>query len=168
MRPSGRGNQPGVFFLLWAVLGLAGCLGPGTEKKPAAVDTRPAPVAQPAPAQAMDPREERRLSKELLDAVRGYYRYLQEKNVEQAAAFAAPETRMTLQEDLWGYVARYVVESADVASYELVPQGEVIAAKVKVLLTLFEKNSVIPQKTQDWMNWEHRQNRWVLVPQRRR
>jgi hypothetical protein len=126
-------------------------------------------VRAPAPpAPALDPREERQLTRDLLRDVAEYHRLLRERNVEQASGYVVPEQRKAFQDDLWGLVARYRIESADVASHQLFPQPDGVMAKVKVNRTLFERNSVVPQRSEMWMTWRHQGDRWVLVPQQQK
>ncbi len=130
----------------------------------------PAPVAAPVPAPgpAIDPREERQLVKDLLRDIAEYYRLLGEKSVERAAAYAEPEKRSALQDDLWGFVARYSIESVHVQSHQLFPQPDGVMAKVRVERTLFERGSVVPSRSEVWMTWQHRGQRWTLVPQQQK
>jgi hypothetical protein len=172
MRPTAWFTFLGILVL---VLGLVGCGGVAPREQPA--ETAPAAAAPevvqpkpppPPPLAVLDQREKRRLTSELLRDVAEYYRLLQEKNVEQASAYVDLENRKDFQDDLWGFVARYKIESADVASYQLYPQLDLVMAKVKVVRTLFEKHSVKPERSEHWMTWEHRQHRWVLLPQRQK
>lgn len=164
---SGDGKKTlalGVALVLW-VGGCAAVPAPGPAPAPA-----PAPVArEPAPAPTvLDPREERQLTRDLLRDVAEYHRLLRERNVEQASGYVIPEQRKAFEDDLWGLVARYRIESADVASHQLFPQPDGIMAKVKVIRTLFERNSVVPQRSEMWMTWRRQGDRWVLVPQQQK
>ena len=153
-------------FCFWGCAGLRD-QGPAAEKMTVAVPA--ATIPAPKPALVLDPREERRLVKDLLRDVDTYHRFLKEKNVEQASQFVDPERRAAFQDDLWDLVARYKIESADVVSHQLFPQSDgAVMASVKVTRTLFARNSVSPEKSELWMSWEHRGNRWVLRPQEKK
>lgn len=145
-----------------------GCAAPRGAARPAAAPVPPPPreakPAEPAAA-ALDPREERRIAKELVRDVEDYHKRLKEKSVEEAAAYVDPEYRKGYQDELWSFVAAYAIESAQVASYQLFPQADGVLAKVKVGRTLFEKGSVTPQKSEVWMTWLRRSDRWVIRPQ---
>ena len=169
MRYGTFGTVFGVGLLCLSVVGCASL--PGGEKPAgeAVVATAPAPAPAPPPAPTLDPREERRLVKELLRDVDDYHRRLREKNVEQASLFVEPEQRPRFQDGLWDLVARYTIESADVVSYQLFPQSDnVVTASVKVMRTLFARGSVNPEKAELWMRWENRGSRWVLRPQKQK
>ena len=167
------GTVVGATLLCLALVGCAtvpsgGKPAPGTAPAKAPV-VAPTPAPAPAPSANLDPREERRLVKELLRDVEAYHRRLQEKDVEQAAMFVAPEHRPAFQDGLWDLVARYKIESADVVSYQLFPQSDnVVTASVKVMRTLFARGSVKPEKAELWMSWENRGPRWVLRPQQQK
>lgn len=174
MRNGTLGSVLGAALLC---LALGGCAALGGGSKPAgeaAAAAAKAPVAAtpapaPAPSPALDPREERRLVKELLRDVDTYHQRLQEKNVEQAAMFVEPEQRAAFQDGLWDLVAQYKIESADVVSYQLFPQSDnVVTASVKVVRTVFPRGSVRPEKSELWMSWENRGPRWVLRPQQQK
>ncbi len=160
-------------LVVWAVGGavvvvLGACAGPPVKEAPPPPPpkVREAPKPKPPPGQALSPREERRLVKELLRDVDNYYRLLKDKNVEQAVTYMPPEYRAKAIEDLWRFVARYQLESADVASYQLFVQPDGVLAKVRVVRTLFPKTSVIPERSEIWMTWMYTGGRWVLRPQR--
>lgn len=156
----------GPMVVLALALGAGGCAtAPALAPAPA-----PAPESKPAPppAPALDVREERQLTKDLLRDAGEYYRLLREKNVEQASIYVLPEQRKAFQDDLWEFVARYRIESADVASTQLFPQPDGVMAKMKVIRTLFEKASVVPQKSEVWMTWRRAGDRWVIVPQQKK
>lgn len=161
--------------LLWlvccgAVLG--GCVPPQqVVVKPAAVVPAAVPAAEVAPAAtatpaaSLDPQAERRLVKDLVRDVDEYHRLVREKNVDQASFFVVPERRPGFKDELWEFVARYKLESASVASYQLLPRAGGVTGKVKVSRTVFEKASVVPQKSEVWMTWEHLGDGWVLQPE---
>lgn len=163
----------GVAVILLCVT-LTGCATPqgggtATGAGPAVTAPAPAPAPTPKPTVTLDPREERRLVKELLSDVETYHRRLQEKNVEQASQFVEPGQREAFQNDLWDLVARYKLESADVVSYQLFPESDkVVTASVKVMRTMFARGSVKPEKSELWMRWENRGARWVLRPQKQK
>lgn len=153
-------------------IAVAGCAGvqtpsPPPERQPPVSTTETPPPERP-PVPMLDPAEERRLVRDLLRDVEEYHRLLQEKNVEQASMYVLPEYRNDAKDDLWEFVARYTVQSADPISYQLLPEPLGVVAKVKVLRTLFEKYSVEPLKSEIWMTWEHRGGRWVLRPQQQK
>jgi len=145
-----------------------GCAGPQSPPPKPAVVAPVQPAPPPAPEHTLDPREERRLVKDLLRDVAEYYRLLREKNVEQAATYVQPEQRRAFQDGLWEFVAKYRIESADVASYQLFPQADGVMAKVRVVRTLFERASVVPEKSEIWVTWRHLGDRWTLVPQQQK
>lgn len=162
----GGSGKGGLAVALVLALGLAGC---ATAPAPAPAPAQPPPAKAPAlAAPVLDPREERQLTRDLLRDVAEYHRFLRERNVEQASGYVLPEQRKAFQDDLWGLVARHRVESADVASYQLFPQPDGVMAKVKVNRTLFERNSVVPQRSEMWMTWRHWGDRWILVPQQQK
>jgi hypothetical protein len=166
MRPATRFICFGILALGLLVIGCAPMAPREKPVQPEVVAPPPEPVKPPPlPASTLDPREERRIVNQLLQDVEEYHRLLQEKNAERAAAYVDLERRPAYQDELWEFVARYKIESADVMSYELFPQPGVITAKVKVLRTLFRKRSVKPERSEHWMTWEYRQGRWVLLPQ---
>ncbi|MDF1556097.1 MAG: hypothetical protein P1P84_23705 [Deferrisomatales bacterium] len=173
MRYGTLGTVFGAALLCLAMVGCA-TLPSGGKPAPAAAAAKapavaPTPTPASVPALTLDPREERRLVKELLRDVDAYHRRLQEKDVEQAAMFVEPEQRPAFQDGLWDLVARYKIESADVVSYQLFPQSDnVVTASVKVMRTLFARNSVKPEKSELWMSWENRGPRWVLRPQKQK
>ncbi len=123
---------------------------------------------EPPPPPALDPREKRRLVRELLRDVEEYHRLLKEKNVEQAVTFFPPDVRDRVIDDLWLFVGRYHLETADVASYQLFVQPDGVLAKVRVVRTLFPKNSVTPERSEIWMTWHRTGERWVLQPQKQK
>lgn len=151
--------------LLWGgvlALGLLACAAAPPSVPP---PPPPPPAAtEPAPVEALDPREERQLVKDLVRDVEEYYRLVGEKSVERAAAYAEPEKRGPLQETLWDFVARYTLESVHVAGYQLFPQPDGLLAKVRVERTVFEKGSVVPERSEVWMTWQHRGQRWIVIP----
>ncbi|RMG93206.1 MAG: hypothetical protein D6708_05625 [Candidatus Dadabacteria bacterium] len=159
----------GWVWLVAVAFGWAGCAGvpPAGEPKP------PAPAAEakqpeappPPPVQQLDPREERRLVNELLRDVDEYHRLLKEKNVEQAAQYVEEAQRQAHIDSLWGLVARYEIVSADAASYQLFAQPDGVMAKVRVVRTLIPRHSVVPERSEVWMTWMRRGERWVLQPQ---
>ncbi len=156
-----------LFRLVCCTLALGGCAAPQQVlvAKPAAPAPVAAPSAAPDAAAALDPQAERRLVKDLVRDVDEYHRLVREKNVDQASFFVAPERRPLFKDELWEFVARYKLESAVVASYQLFPRAGGFTGKVKVSRTVFEKASVVPQKTEAWMTWEHLGDRWVLQPE---
>ncbi|MBE0617232.1 MAG: hypothetical protein IH608_04815 [Proteobacteria bacterium] len=158
----------GAPVLIALALGLAGCATSPAPVSPTPPVSAPETKPAPPPGPTLDPREERQLTKDLLRDVAEYYRLLREKNVEQASGYVLPEQRRAYQDDLWDFVARYRLESADVASYQLFPQPDGVMAKVKVVRTLFEKASVVPQRSELWMTWRHASDRWILVPQQKK
>ncbi len=164
----------GVWTVMGAgiiAFGMGGCAGapPTGPAGPKAPVVQAQPEAPPAPKEAvLDPRVERRIVGDLLRDVREYHRLLQEKNVEQASAYVEPQRRAAFQDDLWVFVASYKIESADVVSYQLFDEPDGIMAKVKVVRTLFQKHSVVPEKSELWMTWHHTDDRWVLVPQKQK
>lgn len=163
------GTVLAVILLCAALTGCATPRGGGTTTGAAPTVTTPAPAPAPAPSVTLDPREERRLIKELMNDVETYHRLLQEKNVEQASQFVEPGQREAFQNDLWDLVARYKLESADVVSYQLFPESDkVVTASVKVMRTMFARGSVKPEKSELWMRWENRGARWVLRPQKQK
>lgn len=160
-------NDRAVRVLLSALLmagTLGGCAGVGLSGG----GGRAAPVLASAPApepQApLDPADERRMAKELVRDVDEFHRFLRDKNVEQASSFVDPERRKAFQDELWDFASRFKLEAADVASYQFLPGANGVTAKVKVLRTLFEKNSVVPKRVEVWMTWALRSGRWVLEP----
>ncbi|GAB4255969.1 MAG: hypothetical protein Kow0092_01630 [Deferrisomatales bacterium] len=164
----GRGMRGWVVWVLSAAA-LAACapaVSPTPPPEPVPVAKAPAPAPEPAPAPpALDPRTERRLVKDLHRDVEEYYRLLQEKDVDRAAAYVQADRREGFKDVLWQFVATYHLQSADLVSYQLTaaPQGGAVA-KVKVLRTLFEKYSVVPQKSEEWTTWEYHDGRWALRP----
>ncbi len=160
----------GLGVLGW-VLVVQGCAGAPVQQAPPAAPPpqAAAPAPTPPPAPALDPRVKRRLVRDLLAAVDTYYRLLQDKSVEQAAEFVPEPQRRAHLDGLWDLVAQYRIESADVQSYQLFPQADsVVMAKVRVVLTLFRRDAVVPERTELWMTWHHRDDRWELVPQEKK
>lgn len=146
-----------------------GCAGfpPARQAEPqapAAEATKPEPPPAP-PAAQLDPREERRFLNELLRDVDEYHRLLKEKNVEQAAQYVEEAHRQAHIDSLWDLVARYEIVSADAASYQLFAQPDGVMAKVRVVRTLIPRHSVVPERSEVWMTWLRRGERWVLQPQ---
>jgi hypothetical protein len=97
--------------------------------------------------------------------VEEYHKRLKEKSVEEAAGYVEEQYRKAYQDALWSFVAAHAIESAHVVSYQLFPQVDGVMAKVKVARTIFEKGSVIPQKSETWMTWIRRGDRWTILPQ---
>lgn len=166
---NGRAGIARVLVCL-CLASLAGCAGLREGKQPPAPAVQATPPAATeakaaaAPA-ALDPREERQLSKDLIRDVEQYYRLLREKNVEEASSYVDPQYRQAYQDDLWTFVANYAIESAQVTSHQFFPQVDGVMAKVKVARTLFDKGSVVPKKSEIWMTWNRKDGRWVIRPQ---
>jgi hypothetical protein len=160
----GRKAVAAAFSLaLCTAVATLGC-APAQAPRPAPEAPKPVAEAPRPPEPALDPRVARQLSNELVRDVTEYYRLLKEKRVEQATAYASMDRRQALQDELWGFVARYTLSSADIATHELHPTANTVVGKVKVYLTLFGRDSVVPERTEAWTTWEHRQGRWVLLP----
>jgi len=158
---------------LGAIFYLAGCAQLGANKTtPAAsieqATSQPsAESAEPAsPVRALDRGEEQRLSKALVARITNYYTLLEDKQVEKASMFVREEHRAKFVDDLWDFVAKYKIQSADIVSYQLHPQADgLILAQAKVMRTLFKHNEITPARQPIYMMWEYDGSQWLLRPQ---
>lgn len=169
----------GDAFARWAPLvvaaALSACAATGRGAAPAA---SPPGVARPEssePAKGgaaaaedtaanLDPREERRLTKELGRDVDDYYRLLREKNLDGALAYVDPRFQKGFLDELWAFTAAYTVEGIQALNFQFRSQADGLSAKVKVARTLFQKTSVVPERSEVSMTWVHRGNRWLFQP----
>jgi len=160
---------------LVAIFYFAGCAQLGANMPapaaPAAAEQAPTqPSAKSAEAassaRTLDRGEEQRLSKSLVQRITTYYNLLEDKQVEKASMFVREEHRAKFVDDLWDFVAKFKIQSADIVSYQLHPQADgLILAQAKVMRTLFKHNEITPTRQPIYMMWEHDGTQWLLRPQ---
>lgn len=141
---------------------------PKAEQASAQAPAKPsAESAEPAsPVRVLDRGEEQRLSKSLVARITTYYNLLEDKEVEKASMFVREEHRAKFVDDLWDFVAKYKIQSADIVSYQLHPQADgLIIAQAKVMRTLFKHNEITPARQPIYMMWEYDGSQWLLRPQ---